>query len=156
MEHIDHNRTAHMIGVAEYMRERAIDYGLNGDTMYVVGLLHDVGYLDGTAKHEQSGESILTKLGVADDICRVIGSHGESIDISLSNMQNSYSKRVMLLLHEADMSVDISGRRVGFEARLEDIAKRHGKTSNAYIVSCNNVRKFESKWIEFGIKPAEL
>ena len=44
-EHINAYKTAHMIGVAEYMRERAKDYGLNPDIMYAVGLLHDIGYI---------------------------------------------------------------------------------------------------------------
>ena len=62
-EHINKYKMAHMIGVAEYMRERASDYNkgyykdpttfcrepvpiqIDPEEAYVVGLLHDIGYI---------------------------------------------------------------------------------------------------------------
>ena len=35
-----------MHGVAEYMYAHAEDRGLNKDSMYLLGLLHDIGYVN--------------------------------------------------------------------------------------------------------------
>ena len=79
IEHINENKIAHMVGVAEWMRERAEDYGLNPDVMYAIGLLHDVGYLQGRVGHEKRGGEILSAIGVDEDVRFAIAHHGENL-----------------------------------------------------------------------------
>ena len=57
MDKINNNKKMHMFGVAEFMYTEAPKYGLNPEEMYVLGLLHDVGYIfDDWHNHEENGE----------------------------------------------------------------------------------------------------
>lgn len=117
-EHINAYKMAHMIGVAEYMRERAKDYGLNPDIMYTIGLLHDIGYVNARADHERYGADMLNSMGLNEQITFAIRYHGENpYDVQERFGKNSITREYVLLL-EADMSVDARGYRVGFEKRL--------------------------------------
>jgi hypothetical protein len=48
---INRYKAAHMNGVAVHMAENAKRYGVSQKEAYVVGLLHDVGYISGRAGH---------------------------------------------------------------------------------------------------------
>lgn len=126
IEHINENKVAHMVGVAEWMRERAEDYGLNPDVMYAIGLLHDVGYLQGRVGHEKRGGEILSAIGVDEDIRFAIAHHGEN----LRALQKEYGKEFitpeLVLMVEADLSIDTKGYRIGFDKRIEDLKRRYG------------------------------
>lgn len=126
IEHINENKIAHMIGVAEWMRERAEDYGLNPDVMYTIGLLHDVGYLQGRVGHEQRSSEILSAIGVDEDIRFAIAHHGENP----YKVQEEYGKDAItpefVLMIEADWSINAQGYRVGFDKRIEDLKERYG------------------------------
>lgn len=126
IEHINENKMAHMIGVAEWMRERAEDYGLNGAVMYAVGLLHDIGYIEGRVNHERRGAEILSAIGIDEDIRFAIAHHGENP----YKVQETYGKDAItpefVLMLEADWSIDAKGYRVGFDNRIEDLKKRYG------------------------------
>mgnify|MGYP000442905199 FL=1 len=63
-EHINRFKMAHNIGVAEYMRENAEKYGLPADEMYVMGLLHDIGYIKQHKGHEEYGAELLETMGL--------------------------------------------------------------------------------------------
>ena len=43
---IDGNRLLHILGVAEYMYTKATDYNLDPDEMYLIGILHDIGFIN--------------------------------------------------------------------------------------------------------------
>lgn len=120
-EHINKYKMAHMIGVAEHMRERAEDYGVDPDVAYMVGLMHDIGYLEGRAQHEQKGAEMLKKIGVSEEVAQAISLHGTSPYTLESEQVDS---PLLVLLYEADMSVDARGYRVGFDKRLKDIECR--------------------------------
>lgn len=122
--HINRYKMAHMIGVAEYMRERAEDYALDPDAMYVVGLLHDIGYLGGREGHEQRGADILFDLDMGEDVVSAIENHGKNL-YELRDEDSEAITPELVLLVEADMSVDARGYRVGFEGRLADIGRRY-------------------------------
>lgn len=126
IEHINENKMAHMIGVAEWMRERAEDYGLNGAVMYAVGLLHDIGYIEGRADHERRGAEVLSAIGIDEDIRFAIAHHGENP----YKVQEAYGKEAItpefVLMLEADWSIDAKGYRVGFDKRIEDLKQRYG------------------------------
>lgn len=132
---IDRNRTAHMVGVAEYMYYNAGKYNLDPDEMYVVGLLHDIGYISGDKHgHEQYGADLIQKCFSTNFgmpyIGEVIAHHGDRPTDYLS--EHDLVPDELKLLWEADMSVDLTGENVGFEKRLADIGERHGFGSHPY------------------------
>ncbi|MBR0384343.1 MAG: HD domain-containing protein [Eubacteriaceae bacterium] len=57
---ISEERIRHMHGVAEFMYKRAKDYKLDAEEMYLLGLLHDIGYIQGF--EEGHGELLGNKL----------------------------------------------------------------------------------------------
>lgn len=137
-EHINKYKMAHMIGVAEYMRERAVDYGLDPNMAYTVGLLHDIGYLEGRKDHENAGAEILLSLGIEEEseVFNAVCYHGSNPYALSSSITNS---SLLVLVYEADLSVDVKGYRVGFENRLKDIGKRYGFDSIAYSTAKSSI-----------------
>ena len=79
-EHINRYKMAHIISVAERMREKADDFGLDGDEMYVLGFLHDIGYLHGRAGHEEYGADLLLKFGLGSYYDLIIREHGKDLE----------------------------------------------------------------------------
>lgn len=130
---ITRERIAHMHGVAEYMYRHAPKYNLNPDDMYLLGLLHDIGYLYGKDGHEQRGAELLYDNYYSLKYVMVVEMHGTI----LSEIEHPSNE--LLLLVEADMHVDMSGENVGYEKRLEGVAARHGIDSQAYLICKENV-----------------
>lgn len=138
-EHINRYKMAHNIGVAEYMRENAEKYHLSPDEMYVLGLLHDIGYLSGRVGHEKVGADILNAIGLNQNYVYAIKYHGLNPKLIEEKPYDSFDFETaykdlpeLVLLYEADMSIDARGYRVGFKARLDDIGQRYGYDSIAY------------------------
>lgn len=126
------NRTKHMAGVAEYMYEHAGDYNLDKEEMFVLGLLHDVGYIRASGdKHEEVGAAILEeKIGVTNPhILWCIKNHNDEVKHFSWSIDRH---RKAFLLIKADMSVNAKGELVGYDKRLEDIGSRYGKDSETY------------------------
>ena len=121
-EHINAWKAAHMIGVAEYMRDRADDYGVDGNIAYTAGLLHDIGYLEGRAGHEEIGAEILEACGMRGEIVFAVANHATE----LKTIPENQVSPMLVLMVEADLSVDAKGFRVGFDNRLKDIERRYG------------------------------
>lgn len=125
------NRLAHMQGVAEYMSKNAHKYNLNPEDMYVLGLLHDVGYMQDDENHEFFGASILSRVGyMYSEAIRYHGHTPAEYMAETGNIPESIPKE-LLLLWEADMTVDISGSFVGYKARLSSIRSRKGDDAYA-------------------------
>jgi putative nucleotidyltransferase with HDIG domain len=144
-EHINKYKMAHCIGVAEYMRENAPKYGLDADAMYVLGLLHDIGYLSGRRGHEQAGEEILEKIGLNETTLYAVANHGKNLYEVEAQFQSKggvgllAQRPELVLMCEADMSVNAQGFRVGFDKRLEDIAGRYGDSGIEYATASATV-----------------
>lgn len=138
-QHLNKYKMAHCIGVAEYMRERAIDYSVDPDVAYVVGLLHDIGYLNMRSDHELEGSQILLETGLdpESDAYFAIKYHGTNPYDLLSNdeLSEKVISPMLVLLYEADMSVNKYGYRVGFDERLKDIAENNRNNGN-YEIAC--------------------
>lgn len=132
---ISEERILHMHRVAEYMYKNAEKYNLDKTQMYVVGLLHDIGYLFGKENHPVTGSQLLRDLGFiySDDISL----HGDVPESS--NISN-----VLKLLLEADLTVGKDGIVVGFKARLDDIGARLGFDSEAYRISKETINFLEN------------
>ena len=148
-EHINKYKMAHMVGVAEYMRERAKDYGIDPDAAYAVGLLHDIGYLEGRHDHEMSSRDILEKIGVTDEtVLDAVALHGSDPYQVKSEYGEDCISSLLVLTYEADMSVDAMGFRVGFNKRLEDIEVRLKGTEyyDSAVMTSRNTVKFVKEW----------
>ena len=118
MLEINNNKKMHMFGVAEFMYNEAPKYGLKSDEMYVLGLLHDIGYIyDGWHNHEKNGKNLMNSLGFK--YSDAIGLHGIDIDEN-----TNLSKEAMLLI-AADSCVDYEGNIGTFETRRKDIETRY-------------------------------
>lgn len=151
-EHINKYKMAHCIGVAEFMRENAEKYGIEPDVAYTVGLLHDIGYLEGRRGHEATGADIIA------------ATFGENADKSVINAiayhgTNPYKLRqeditpLHVLLIDADMSVNARGFRVGHDGRLQDVARRYGTDGIEYETASATVRyveEYQSKQLSQG------
>ncbi len=156
IEHINQNKMAHMIGVAEWMRERAEDYGLDSVTMYTLGLLHDIGYIEGRENHEQRGAEILASMGMSKEMLFAVKHHGENpYEIQRVFGEDAISS-MLVLMQEADLSIDALGYRVGFDKRLDDIKKRYGDSYREGDLE-DTIRFIEAYQTEHGIeKPTRL
>ena len=126
MKLIKDDRMRHMHGVAEFMFEHADDYGLQPERMYILGLLHDVGYMINNEQHELCGSSYLDLLGYVDS--DFIRSHGLTPKeyMNFHRCMEDEIPKEMILLWEADLSIDIGGKQVDMLERLNGIKKRRG------------------------------
>lgn len=125
------DRVLHMHGVAEYMYANAARYDLDPANMYLLGYLHDIGYLFGKEEHELKGAELV---GLDSFYGKLIAAHGLT-PRQFAEYSETNEKKIpaeMILLWEADMMVDLTGEAVGYEKRLEGIAERHGKESRVY------------------------
>lgn len=136
-EHISAMKAAHMFGVAEYMRDRADDYGIDGNIAYTAGLLHDIGYLEGQLGHEEIGAEILEACGMCGDVVFAVANHATE----LKSIPDEQVSPLLVLMVEADLSVNSRGFRVGFDSRLKDIERHHGVDKKGNV---NNMPKYQS------------
>lgn len=127
-------RIKHMHGVAEYMYRNANKYGLNPEEMYILGLLHDIGYVQGRLDHEVIGARLLEKEGYKHS--SIVSWHGTTpLDyMRLRDCSVEDIPKELILLWEADVSVDSMGNEVGFKDRLTDIGLRYGFDSLPYRI----------------------
>lgn len=157
------NKNRHMKSVAEVMYDNAKAVGLNPETAYVVGLLHDVGYIAidkdtpmfEKISHAKEGARILEGMGISGDNLDAVKFHGVN---GYKMIEDGNMKRVspmLLLLQYADMSVDRKGEKVGFAKRLMDIAERYGNNGVEHQNAVDTVN-FIQEMFRFryeGIKP---
>lgn len=128
-----------MHGVAEYMSGHAEGYGLDPDRMYVLGLLHDIGYIGGKSGHEERGSDLLFRLNYDDTT--IISWHRTTPQEYMKSFMISDDEipPELVLLWEADMMVDMSGEDVGFNRRLNGIAGHYGKNSEPYRICSETI-----------------
>lgn len=151
-EHISAKKIAHMVGVAAYMRDRADDYGVDGNVAYTAGLLHDIGYLEGRLGHEEIGAEILEACGMHGEIVFVVANHATE----LKTIPENQVSPMLVLMVEADLSVDARGFRVGFDSRLKDIERRYGVDKTGDVQSVlSNIEYIKAYQAEHGIPTQE-
>ena len=139
---ISDERIKHMHGVAElmYVNYEAFDCSaLSKEETYMLGLNHDIGYVDGAEEHEERGAYWflgLSKYSKLFNFC--IKYHGVTPENYMKSHGCSelFIPKELLLLWWADMMVESSGEHagevVGHEARLENIKNRFGSDSKQY------------------------
>lgn len=86
--------------------------------LYVLGLLHDVGYAFDPDDHAHAGGSVLISLGVEID---AVYDHG---DPNVGFMDDE-----LLIINAADMTTSPTGAPMRMEDRLKDIGDRYGADS---------------------------
>lgn len=149
---IPRNRMLHMYGVAELMYNAYESFDckyLTREQVYILGLLHDIGYINGKEEHERVGAEMYN---VDDMIRHCIEWHGvtpkEYMDIHMCYNEDIPGE--LILLWWADLSIEScgtnAGEPVGFKQRLESIADRYGDDSEPYRICketiewlCNNI-----------------
>lgn len=122
---LSENKIKHVHAVAEYMYDHAKEYDLDPEKMYIVGLLHDIGYIGTKKGHSEYGADLLARIGFDERMSYAIRNHGS--DLSTIDVTQE-----LLLLVKADLQIDYEGEFVGFEARIEGIKIRYGEESNVY------------------------
>ncbi len=155
---ISNERVAHMGGVARVMYNAwgmfDLHYNYSRDAAYMIGLIHDMGYMHGKEDHELNGSKIFEEFdtGIAD----IIRLHGKTPEEVLKLLEMHYDTNIykyepgdyipaeIVLLWFADMMVESSGDKaghiVGFEKRLEGIKSRYGENSHAYKVCSEQIQ----------------
>lgn len=152
-EHINRYKMAHMIGVAEYMRTNADAYNPESakadagqmadfrDQMYLIGLIHDVGYLRGRVGHEEFGAALIAKTLGEGTVSEMIREHGRDVSkVRMGILMNP----VFGLLVVADYHIGIDGFQVTPDARVAEILTRFPNdaevksnlTHNLWYVKC--------------------
>lgn len=132
---ISKNRILHMHGVAEYMYRHACEYGLDPERMYILGLLHDIGYIHTKYDHEKNGANMLKRVGYID--ADLVENHGNNPADYINDFIPSARiiPKELVLLWEADMLIDSKkcpGEEITFGERLENVARKCGKDSIQY------------------------
>lgn len=135
---ISENKMRHINGVAEYMYWNADKYDLDKDDMFLLGMLHDVGYLYGSEGHSEEGAKLLCKNRYV--YAWAVAWHGKTPKEYLDAVQKTNVPKALILLWEADLSIDGNGDEVGFDARLEDIKKRYGENSRQYNAAAETIK----------------
>ena len=116
------SRLAHMNATANRAYEIAKTiFGKTEDQarqLYILGLLHDVGYAFDPDDHARIGGEILESLGATTDAIR---DHG---DPDVESMDDE-----LLIINAADMTTSPTGAPMRMEDRLRDIGERYGVDS---------------------------
>ena len=116
------SRLAHMNATANRAYEIAKTiFGKTEDqarALYILGLLHDVGYAFDPTDHAHAGGRVLIGLGVAAD---AVYDHG---DPNVGFMDDE-----LLIVNAADMTTSPTGAPMRMEDRLLDIGERYGVDS---------------------------
>lgn len=123
-------KQAHCFAVAEVMKSNAEFYDLNPEESYIIGLLHDIGYIRGRKDHEKSGYELLTSVGLKNEkALNAVKYHGcNPKDVP----EDIRKDNLYISLIDADMTVDARGQKIGYDGRLKDIELRYGKDHIAY------------------------
>lgn len=125
---LDKKRVLHSLGVAKKMKNLANELFPENDEfandMFILGLLHDVGYELTTAQEEHAD--------VAGNALKINGYkywkevyfHGKS--------DAKFESEALRILNIADLLTDVNGNPTTVQDRLSDVKERYGENSFAY------------------------
>ena len=114
----------HCYGVGVYMMNRAERLGLDPIEMFVLGFLHDIGYVFTDYCHEQAGADILRKAGFRKELVNAVLYHGRSEVYLRTVAGEEFITAEYKLLTEADGHVSGTGQVVSSDRRLKDVLNR--------------------------------
>lgn len=131
------SKIEHSHMVAEYMAAFSRCYGVNKESAFALGLLHDIGYICGKECHAAKGFDIMSKDGYKS--AYAIQLHGTSPrycqDVIFKTERRRKFPAQLFLLWEADMHVNSYGKIVPFAERLKDIKSNYGGDSKEYAIA---------------------
>ena len=134
--HLGDEKLRHSSSVASLMYERALELtgdAVFADDMFLLGFLHDIGYIYGGEGHADSGAALLARNGY-----RFVNAVRNQSD-ALVDGDDSLPD---ILLKWCDMSVLPNGEVVSISERLHDIENRYDEGSD--VISA--ARK-TAKWL---------
>jgi len=137
---ITEKRWKHILGVARKAKEFALkmqpDNEKYAEDMFLLGLLHDLGYefSETGNDHSSIGGEILKRAGYK--YWNEVANHGYS--------ENSLITDELFILNCADMSVSAEGENCTMAERLENICRRYGINSSAYQKACLEIENLQS------------
>ena len=109
------------------MSKMAYKFGISKEEAYILGYIHDIGYIKGREGHPSAGAESLRTCGFNEDFVNAIKYHGSKPE----DIPEEYITPYLLCLWDGDCSVDTIGNDVGYRKRLRDIQKRYGLHSIA-------------------------
>ena len=112
------NKALHCLSVANFMRTWAPAVGVDSDFAWLVGYLHDIGYIKQAVDHSGIGHVMLSKYSL--DLARYVLVHDRADPIQDS---------IEFLLKLGDLSIDEKGNFVGMTARFKSLNMRYGNMS---------------------------
>lgn len=136
---ISESRWQHILGVArkakilaDKLKPNNVQYA---EDMFLLGIMHDLGYefMESNGNHAHIGGEILKRSNYK--YWKEVALHG---DETVKNMSDE-----LFILNCADMSTGPNGENFTFDERLEEIASRFGKDTNAYkkcVIEVENLR----------------
>ena len=145
-KNIPRERILHMHGVAELMYQYYDKFHCNylsKEEIYILGLNHDIGYLNGKTGHESYGATLFARLcefGLQNTFAQCILHHGDTPQEYMKSHMCSAEDipNELILLWWADMCVESSGKKageiVGFQKRLDSMKTNYGEASTPYQI----------------------
>lgn len=135
---LQQNVVAHMHGVAEYMAAHAEERGLDKYEMFFIGYNHDIGRICTFKDHAIFGATLIKNYAYT----QVIMYHSMTpIEyMHVNRLAEENVPKALILLWEADMSVDSKGNNCTYTERLLDIGSRYGEDSKEYRDSAITVK----------------
>ena len=121
---ISDNKLYHIQAVAELMYDITLKLGFDqeiAEQMYLLGFVHDIGYIRQPQDHSTIGSEILYNSNYK--YWSEVKNHGKLID---------NPSLALKLLWFCDLHVDHKGIICTFEDRLQDIENRYGISSKQY------------------------
>lgn len=141
---ISKERIVHMHCVAELMYKYADQFDckyLTKEELYHLGLVHDIGYLNGKKDHEEKGAELFNPDST---MYHCIYWHGTTPQEYMKHYGYASKDDIpgeLILLWCADMMVvscgEHAGECVGYEGLLENIKETYGEGSRSYKI-CND------------------
>lgn len=137
---ITENRWKHILGVARKAKEFALiiqpDNIKYAEDMFLLGLLHDIGYefSERGQGHSKIGGEILKRSDYK--YWKEVANHGYSENESMNDE--------LFILNCADMSIAVDGQNCTITERLEDIGIRYGLDSSTYRKAVLEIEKLQS------------
>lgn len=119
------DRLKHCLAVANKMKQIANKnhevYESTADEMFVLGMLHDIGYefSDKQEEHAQKGGELLKEQGYK--YWKEIYYHGYP--------QSYYKSKELTLLNFADLTTGPCGEYMSIDERIEELESRYGEGS---------------------------
>lgn len=130
------NKALHSLEVANFMRNRAPLLGINPDEAWLLGWCHDIGYVHGGPKHNETGAVM------ADWFSNRLSKY-----VRLHDSKEPIEDHLQFLLVLADWVIDETGKYVGVNERLHSILRRdYGVNEEDLRMHVRNLAEYAERY----------